>query len=140
MKPILAFLLVLTNLAFCTLTGCGHKFGLDPEKPVTLTLWHNYGGIMRATMDELLDTFNSTVGKEKGILINCTSINSSAVLQEKLLMAAEGDPGAPDLPDITTCYPKVAITPVSYTHLDVYKRQRYGVSLRPDRHRPEQPA
>lgn len=110
MKPILAFLLVLTNLAFCTLTGCGHKFGLDPEKPVTLTLWHNYGGIMRATMDELLDTFNSTVGKEKGILINCTSINSSAVLQEKLLMAAKGDPGAPDLPDITTCYPKVAIT------------------------------
>jgi multiple sugar transport system substrate-binding protein len=110
MKPILAFFLVVATSLCCVLTGCNNEFGLDPKKPVTLTLWHNYGGIMRTTMDELLDTFNSTVGKEKGIIIDCTSINSSAVLQEKLMMAAKGDPGAPDLPDITTCYPKVAVT------------------------------
>ncbi len=110
MKRVHAYLLIATLLVCSVLAGCSHEFGLDPKKPVTLTLWHNYGGVMMATMDELLEAFNSTVGKEKGIIINCTSINSSAVLQEKLLMAAKGDPGAPELPDITTCYPKVAIT------------------------------
>jgi multiple sugar transport system substrate-binding protein len=110
MKSILAFVLTAGILLCSGLTGCSHEFGLDPKNPVTLTLWHNYGGVMRSTMDELLDTFNSTVGKEKGIIIDCTSINSSAALQEKLLIAAKGDPGAPELPDITTCYPKVAIT------------------------------
>lgn len=91
------------------LTGCKNNYGLNSNNPVTLTLWHNYGGIMQATMDELVDTFNSTVGKDKGIIISVTSISSSSSLQDKLLMAANGDPGAPKLPNITTCYPKVAI-------------------------------
>lgn len=109
MKRSLAFLLA-TGMLLCSMvTGCTREFGLNPKNPVTLTLWHNYGGIMRTAMDELLDTFNSTLGKNKGIIINVTSVNSSAVLQEKLLMAAHGDPGAPQLPDITTCYPKTAI-------------------------------
>lgn len=109
MKKAIAFLLTLTILLFILLAGCSNDGGLDPQKPVTLTLWHNYGSIMQTTMDELVDAFNSTTGKEKGIIITVTSINSSAALQEKLLMAAKGDPGAPEPPDITTCYPKVAV-------------------------------
>ncbi|HBK86777.1 MAG TPA: ABC transporter substrate-binding protein [Firmicutes bacterium] len=109
MRRFFAFLLMITTM--CSLfAGCSNEGGLDPKNPVTLTLWHNYGGIMQTTMDSLVDTFNGTIGKEKGIIINITSINSSSVLQKKLLMAAQGDPGAPELPDITTCYPKVAIT------------------------------
>ena len=97
-------------LFFCTLfAGCSSGNGLNPNKPVTLTLWHNYGGQMKTTMDELVDAFNTTVGKEQGIILSVTSISSSAVLEEKLTMAANGDPGAPALPDITTCYPKTAL-------------------------------
>jgi len=60
-------------------------------------------------MDSMVDEFNDTVGAEKGIIINVTSISGSATLHKKLTMAANGDPGAPSLPDITTAYPKTAL-------------------------------
>lgn len=94
-----------------TLAGCsdGEKSPLNPKEPVTLTMWHNFGGSMQETMDELIDEFNSTVGREQGIIINVTAISSSAELQKSLAMIAAGDPGAPEMPHITTGYPKTAI-------------------------------
>ena len=82
---------------------------LNPKDPITLTLWHNYGGQMKDTMDEMIDEFNDNIGKEIGIIINVTSISSSSTLHEKLIMAINDDPGAPSLPDITTAYPKTAL-------------------------------
>lgn len=64
---------------------------------------------MKNTMDVLIDEFNDTVGKEKGIIVNVTSISSSATLQEKLIMAANDEPNAPEFPDITTLYPNTAL-------------------------------
>ena len=101
----LAALLLLSAL----LAACGKEAGLNPKRPVTLTLWHNFGGQMQATMDEQIESFNATVGKEKGIIVSVTSISGSAALQEKLTMIAAGDPGAPEMPDITTCYPATAV-------------------------------
>ncbi len=91
------------------ISGCGNKHGLNPKKPVTLTMWHNFGGQMKETMDGMVDEFNETVGAEKGIILNVTSISSSSALHEKLTMAANKDPGAPELPDISTANPKTAI-------------------------------
>ena len=91
------------------LTGCGAKSPLDPKNPVTLTMWHNFGGSMEQTMDALVDEFNATAGKEQGIIINVEVIASSAELQNALNMIINGDPGAPDMPDITTAYPKTAV-------------------------------
>ena len=96
-------------LLSAVLTGCSDSSPLDPKNPVTLTMWHNYGGDMQATMDYLIDQFNSTVGKEKGIIINVTAIASSSELNKTLEMITNGDPGAPDMPDIFTGYPKIAI-------------------------------
>ncbi len=79
------------------------------SNPVTLTLWHNYGGQMKETMDEMIEEFNGTIGQKKGVIINVTSISGSSTLHDKLTMAANGDPGAPELPDITTAYPKTAM-------------------------------
>ena len=107
MKKLLALLLCLI-LTLGTLAGCSSS-PLDPKNPVTLTMWHNYGGDMQATMDYLIDQFNSTVGKEKGIVINVEAISSSSELNKSLSMIVNDDPGAPDMPDIFTGYPKVAI-------------------------------
>ena len=107
MKKLLALLLCLI-LSLGTLAGCSSS-PLDPKNPVTLTMWHNYGGDMQATMDYLIDQFNSTVGKEKGIIINVEAISSSSELNKSLSMIVNDDPGAPDMPDIFTGYPKVAI-------------------------------
>lgn len=79
------------------------------SKIVTLTLWHNYGGQMKNTMDEMIQEFNETLGKKNHVYISVTSISGSTTLHEKLTMAANEVPGAPDLPDITTAYPKTAL-------------------------------
>lgn len=91
------------------LSGCQSNHGLDAKSPVTLSLWHNYGGQMKDTMDKMVDEFNETVGAEKGIILSVTSISSSSALHEKLIMVANRDPGTPLMPDITTANPKTAI-------------------------------
>ncbi len=107
MKKLFCLLFVLF-LTFGTFAGCDRS-PLDPKNPVTLTMWHNYGGDMQAAMDLLIDQFNSTVGREKGIVINVTAISSSAELNKSLNMIVNDDPGAPELPDIFTGYPSLAI-------------------------------
>ncbi len=107
MKKLFALILGLAMLCGI-LAGCS-KSPLDPKKPVTLNMWHNYGGDMQEAMDTLIDEFNSTIGKDKGIVINVTAISSSSELNKSLDMIANDDPGAPDMPDIFTGYPKVAI-------------------------------
>ena len=108
MKKAIALLLALVFLSGC-LSGCGNSSPLDPKEPVTLTMWHNYGGDMQQAMDYLIDQFNSTVGKEQGIVIDVTAISSSSELNKSLTMIVNGDPGAPEMPDIFTGYPKLAI-------------------------------
>ena len=105
-KKLLYFILILS----CGFLGaCNTSEPLNPKRPVTLTIWHNYGGQMKTSMDQMIDKFNETVGIEKGIILSVTSISGSATLHEKLIMAANGDPGAPELPDITTANPKTAL-------------------------------
>ncbi len=102
-------MIVALLLAVC-LVGCsGGNSPLDPKKPVTLNMWHNYGGDMQTTMDYLIDQFNATVGKDKGIVINVTAISSSADLNNALAMILNEDPGAPEMPDIFTGYPRIAV-------------------------------
>lgn len=108
MKKLFALIITLLFL-LGVFSGCANSSPLDPRDPVTLTMWHNYGGDMQETMDVLIDQFNSTVGKEQGIVIDVTAISSSSELNKSLDMIANGDPGAPDMPDIFTGYPKVAI-------------------------------
>ncbi len=108
MKKFVALILAFALL--CTvLVGCKDDSPLDANKPVTLTMWHNYGGDMQSAMDFLIDEFNSTVGKEKGIVINVTAISSSSELNKSLDLIVNDDPGALDMPDIFTGYPKLAI-------------------------------
>jgi multiple sugar transport system substrate-binding protein len=105
MKKYIAFSIICILL----LTSCKGDELLDAKSPVTVNLWHNYGGQMKNTMDSLIDEFNDTVGKEKGIIINVTSLTGSATIHEKLKLAVNDEPGAPELPDITTLYPNTAL-------------------------------
>lgn len=102
---IISFILLL----FIIITGCGNNSLLNPNEPVIITLWHNYGGQMEASMNDLVDEFNGTVGKEQGIIINITSVSSSSALYDKIVASADGIPGSSELPNITTGYPKSAL-------------------------------
>jgi len=105
-----ALLLVCCFILSCPVfaSAC-NKSLLNPDKPVTITLWHNYGGQMKILMDDLVSEFNRTVGEEKGIIVSVTAIAGSKELHEMLVTSAEKQPGALALPDLTTAYPKTAV-------------------------------
>ncbi|MCL2337211.1 MAG: extracellular solute-binding protein [Firmicutes bacterium] len=108
MKRIL-YLLTLTLMLAGLLSGCQTNNRLDPKKPVTLTLWHTYGEPMVTSLDMLVDEFNSTIGVEKGIVVATGLVADPAAVNEKLLVAADGDPGAPQLPDLAVVNPNIAV-------------------------------
>ena len=57
-------------MALLLLTGCGKDkdYGLSTKDIQEVRLWHYYNGVQAIAFDELVDEFNSTVGKEKGIV------------------------------------------------------------------------
>lgn len=107
MKKILFYLLSFTILLL-TFSGCqslgGRKSLLDPANPVTLTIWHVYGEQADAPMNLLIDEFNDTVGKDKGIQIRVTNVTGTSKILAQLLEAQAGNPGAPELPDLFSCH------------------------------------
>lgn len=91
------------------LGGCSKKTSvLDPNDPVSLTVWHYYNGPQMATFDELLDEFNNTVGKEKGIYVVGYSKSSVKDLEMAIQDSLEEKVGAEPMPDIYASYADTA--------------------------------
>ena len=113
MRKTVAALLCLCLLAGAlagALTGCGAKGPLDPKNPVTLTMWHVFGSQTDSPMNDMADEFNRTIGKDRGVVINVTSVSNSSDIHDALIAAARGDAGAGSLPDLFFCYPETAKT------------------------------
>ena len=96
---LLISLLLLAGLVGC-LAGCGEQTTLDPNNPVTLSFWHVYGEQADAPMNRLIAEFNASVGLEKGIVVNVTNVTNTSKIGGQLKSAMEGEPGAPEMPDI----------------------------------------
>ena len=103
MKKTLALLLAFTFALLC-FSGCSEKSLLDPDEPVTLTLWHTYGEQADSPMNRLVSEFNKTVGKEKGIVISVKLMSSAGKIGGQLAEAQSGTPGALDMPDLFFCH------------------------------------
>ena len=91
-------------LGVACLFGCS----FSSNEPVVLTLWQVYGGQTNSPMNDMVERFNQTVGKQKGIVVNVTSISNSTDIHFALVAAAKKLPGAAALPDMFTAYPKTA--------------------------------
>lgn len=94
-------------LVLC-LTGCGDKSPLDPKNPVSLTVWHYYNGSQQAAFDALVEKFNDTVGKEKGIYVQSYSQGSVSDLETAVRNSIAGKVGAAAMPDIFSSYADTA--------------------------------
>lgn len=81
---------------------------LDPDNPVTLKIWHYYNGTQQATFDKLLEKFNTTVGKEKGIYVEGYGHGSVADLEKSITSSVNEEVGAEDMPDIFSTYADTA--------------------------------
>ena len=106
-RRIFAFLLAV----ICVLpqfTGCTPTDRPTSENPVTLTIWHVYGSQTKSPFNTAIDEFNNTVGKENGITVNVASVTSSSAIDKALAASVNGEPGAEELPDLFTAYPRVA--------------------------------
>lgn len=104
MKRFLSCLLCV--LLLLSLAGCG---GAQEEQPITLTIWHVYGGQTDSPLNDLIEEFNRTVGKERNITIQVTSVTNTNTIHESVLAAANNDPGAAELPDMFISYPKTVL-------------------------------
>lgn len=108
MRRSLALLLTLW-LLLSLLTGCSAgKDQLSAANPVTLTMWHVYGSQTESPLNELIDEFNRTEGKEKGVTVSVVSVSNSTEIDAALIASANGDPGSVALPDLFTAYPRIA--------------------------------
>ena len=100
---LLCFIILMTSFS-----GCGqNSTSLSPENPVALTMWHVYGSQTKSPLNDVINEFNQTVGKEKGITINVESVTSSSAIDKALSASANGEPGADTMPDLFTAYPRV---------------------------------
>ena len=103
-------------LSVGSLTGCGaasettdvKAVKLDPNNPVTLTVWHYYNGSQQAAFDRLLEEFNATEGKEQGIYVEGYSQGSVSDLEKAITDSANGVVGAENMPDIFSSYADTA--------------------------------
>lgn len=104
-------------LAAALLSGCGKQaetasgtsaVQLDPDNPVSLTVWHYYNGAQQSAFDELVSEFNSSVGKEEGIYVESYSQGSVTDLEKAVTDAAAGKVGSQELPDIFSSYADTA--------------------------------
>ena len=107
MKRYLSVLLAALLLLGC-LSGCGAKTTLDPDDPVTLTMWHVYGEQADSPMNRLIAEFNATVGQEKGILVTVTNVTSTSKISAQLEAALTGDPDTPEMPDLFSTHTNTA--------------------------------
>ena len=102
------FLILAFAIATACLSGCSDKTKPDADNPVTLTMWHVYGSQTKSPLNDAIDEFNDTIGRESGVTVNVVSVTSSSAIDKSLSASANVEPGAEDLPDLFTAYPRVA--------------------------------
>lgn len=106
-KKILSFLLIgslMVSMTGCQIGKSKKDTALDPKKPVTVTVWNYYNGDQLNTFNELIDEFNSTIGKEKGITVVGVGQSDIDTLANSLVDAVDRKAGAPEKPVLAAVY------------------------------------
>lgn len=99
----------LAALAAALLLLCAGCARSAADAPVTVTIWHVYGGQTDSPLNDMIEDFNQTVGKEQGIRVQVTSVSNTNTIHKAVLAAAHQDPGAAALPDMFVSYPKTVL-------------------------------
>ena len=100
------FLWIFLSLALLLLGGCTSR---KAKEPVTLTVWHVYGGQTDSPLNTLIEEYNESVGKKEGIRLQVTVVSNTNNLHKAVLRSANQEPGAAPLPDLFISYPKTVL-------------------------------
>ena len=88
LKIIVSLLLLLPALALLAFGPRSER--VAPKDVVVVEYWEKWTGEEAVAIRQIADDFNRTVGKEKGIYVNCLS--TSGVVQKTLISTAAGVP------------------------------------------------
>ena len=66
-------------------SGCGKG---TMKEPVTVTIWHVYGGQAESPLNDMIAQFNETVGKEENIQVQVGSVTNTNKIHENVLSSA----------------------------------------------------
>ena len=102
-KKLLA--LLLTAAAVLSLCACG----AEDSDVVEISVWSYYNGAQLAMFNELVEEFNETVGREKGIEVTSHSYGDIADLSDQVMNAVEKKAGAGEVPNIFSAYADNAV-------------------------------
>lgn len=101
------YITVILVLGHMMLTACGINGG--QKEPVTLTVWHVYGGQTDSPLNDLIEEFNKTVGAREGIKLQVTVVSNTNNIHDAVLRAAGDEPGTTGLPGMFISYPKTVL-------------------------------
>ncbi len=108
-KWIMGLYVLLLVFLFAGCAGTEEEGLLNPDKPITVTVWHYYNGGAKEAFDNLVTQFNETVGLEKGIVIDAQSQGAVNQLADAVFDAANESIGASPMPHIFASYADNAI-------------------------------
>lgn len=103
-QSLLFFMVVVLGLSSMGCSLSKQASPLDPNKPITVTLWHYYNASIKESFDALVSAFNETIGLEEGIVIEAQSQGDVNQLATAVFEAANKSIGAPPMPDIFAAY------------------------------------
>lgn len=105
----------------CLLMACSsateEKKLLNPDYPITITVWNYYNGSVKVKFDSLVTEFNETVGMEHGIVVESQSYGDVNKLADAIFDSASKTIGAQPMPDIFAAYPDNAFRVHQITEL-----------------------
>lgn len=108
---------------------------LDPDRPITVTVWHYYNGSFKESFDRLVAEFNETVGMERGIVVDAQSQGDVNQLASAVFDAANKAIGAAPMPNVFASYPDNAFR-VNQT-VKLVELERYFSAEELSEYRPE---
>ncbi len=107
-KTILFVLLLLLSVTVLFAGGNSENKSADDgvldvtiDEPITIEFWHSFSGTQIPVIDGLVEEFNETVGKEKGITVVAVAQGSGPQLYSKVIGAIK----AGNAPAVTTSKP-----------------------------------
>lgn len=96
----------MTVASVMMMAGCGSESGTVKGKDtqVTIRVWHYYNGAQQDEFNRLVNEFNRTAGKEKGIVVESASQGTISDLETNVLASIKGKAGADEIPNIFAAY------------------------------------
>ena len=101
-------LLLFVLLSLLVPGGCASRSSEADAEPVRISVWTYYNGPQLDAFRMLIDEFNETEGREKGIQVESAHFGSVTELQEKVLESAAGKVGAAPIPHVFAAYADTA--------------------------------